>query len=147
MSDEIPIWRDINTVRLRGRLGRDPEFRTLANGGDVMSLRVATSEKWTDKKSGEKRERTEWHSISSFAEQHINAARQMKKGDRIELIGALQTREWTAPDGNKRYATEIVLGRWGASLVLVPEEERADAPRAERKPQVEPADIDDEIPF
>ena len=140
---EIPTWRDINAVHLRGRLGRDPEVRSTASGGSVVNFTLATSEKWKDKATGDKRERTEWHKVASFAENHVNTAASLKKGDRVELVGTLQTREWTDNSGGKRYTTEIVLRAWD-TFVMVPEEPR-DGARAAPKPASE--DIDDSIPF
>ena len=100
---------DLNRVLLVGRLGRDPELRTIASGADVAHLSVATSERWTDRASGEKRERTEWHRVVVFREGAVRFAREhLRRGDLVFVEGGLRTRRWTDQDGRERFTTEIV---------------------------------------
>lgn len=110
----------VNKCILIGHLGRDPEVRRLGNGDPVVSLRVATSESWRDKQSGERREKTEWHSVVIFNENIAKVAEQyLKKGSKVYLEGQLQTREWSDKDGAKRYSTEVVLQRYRGELTLL----------------------------
>ena len=109
----------VNKVILIGNLGRDPEARTFQNGGKVVNLRIATSETWRDKASGERREKTEWHSIAIFQEGLVRIAEQyLKKGSKVYIEGKLQTRKWEK-DGVDHYTTEIVLQGFGGSLVML----------------------------
>lgn len=109
-----------NKVIICGRLGADPEVRTFQNGGKVVNLRVATSETWKDKNTGEKRERTEWHSVSITNEGIAGIAeRFLKKGSEVLLEGQLETRKWQDQSGNDRYSTEVVLRPFNGSLTLV----------------------------
>ena len=108
----------INKVILVGNLGRDPESRSFSNGGKVVELRVATSESWKDRNSGEKKERTEWHTVKLFSEGLANVAeRYLRKGSKVYLEGQLQTRKWQDQQGQDRYSTEIVLQGFDAKLV------------------------------
>jgi single-strand DNA-binding protein len=110
----------VNKVILVGNLGRDPETRRLGNGDPVVNLRIATSESWRDKQSGERREKTEWHSVVIFNENLAKVAEQyLKKGSKIYVEGQLQTREWQDKDGQKRYSTEIVLQRFRGELTIL----------------------------
>jgi len=110
----------VNKVILVGNLGRDPESRTFQNGGKVVNLRVATSETWKDRASGERREKTEWHSVAIFNENLANTAeRYLRKGSKVYLEGQLQTRKWQGSDGQDRYTTEIVLQNFNGTLVLL----------------------------
>ena len=110
----------VNKVILVGNLGRDPETRRLANGDPVVNLRIATSETWRDKQSGERREKTEWHSVVIFNENLAKVAEQyLRKGSKVYVEGQLQTREWQDKDGQKRYSTEIVLQRYRGELTLL----------------------------
>ena len=145
MTDEIPTWRDINRVELRGRLGRDPEIRTVgASGFQVANLTIATSEKWTDKRSGEKKEQTEWHRVVvKFNDVAINTASNMAKGQRVRCVGKITTRKWTDNAGVEKYSTEIEVGRFG-ELELVPDDR--DPPQRQPKP-AGGGDLADEIPF
>jgi len=127
MTEEIPAWRDVNTVRLRGRIGRDPEVREM-HAGRLVNLSIATSEKWRDKRTGDLVERTEWHRVVVFNEELISVAEGLRKGERVELVGQLQTRKWSDQAGLERQSAEIVLRRFGSSLVVVLAEDRA-APR------------------
>jgi len=100
----------LNKVMLIGNLGADPEVRTFQNGGKVCNLRVATSENWKDRNTGERQERTEWHSVAIFNEGLAGVAeRYLKKGSKVYLEGQLQTRKWQDQQGNDRYSTEVVL--------------------------------------
>ena len=110
----------VNKVILVGNLGRDPESKSFQNGGKVVNLRIATSENWKDRSSGERREKTEWHSVAIFNENLANTAeRYLRKGSKVYLEGQLQTRKWQGQDGADRYSTEIVLQNFGATLVLL----------------------------
>lgn len=110
----------VNKVILVGNLGRDPETRRLANGDPVVNLRIATSETWRDKQSGERREKTEWHSVVIFNENLAKVAEQyLRKGSKVYVEGQLQTREWQDKDGQKRYSTEIVLQRFRGELTIL----------------------------
>ena len=110
----------VNKVILIGNLGRDPETRRLGNGDPVVNLRIATSESWRDKQSGERREKTEWHSVVIFNENLAKVAEQyLRKGSKVYIEGQLQTREWQDKDGQKRYSTEIVLQRFRGELTIL----------------------------
>jgi len=110
----------VNKVILIGNLGRDPEVRNTQQGAKVVNLRIATSESWTDKSSGERQERTEWHSVAIFNERLADVAEKyLRKGRKVYIEGSLQTRKWTDKDGQERYTTEVVLRRFGGELVLL----------------------------
>lgn len=110
----------VNKVILVGNLGRDPESRSFQNGGKVVELRIATSETWKDRQSGEKREKTEWHTVKIFSEGLANVAeRYLRKGSKVYLEGQLQTRKWQDQSGADRYSTEIVLQGFNAQMVLL----------------------------
>jgi single-strand DNA-binding protein len=110
----------VNKVILVGNLGRDPEVRRLGSGDPVVNLRIATSESWRDKQSGERKEKTEWHSVVIFNENLAKVAESyLKKGSKIYVEGQLQTREWQDKDGQKRYSTEIVLQRFRGELTIL----------------------------
>jgi len=110
----------VNKVILIGNLGRDPEVRTFQNGGKVCNLRIATSETWKDKNTGERREKTEWHSVAIFSEGLVRVAEQyLRKGSKIYIEGALQTRKWQDQSGQDKYSTEIVLQGFGSTLVML----------------------------
>lgn len=110
----------VNKVVLVGNLGKDPEVRNAQNGAKIVSLTMATSESWTDKASGERREKTEWHRVVIFNERIADVAeRFLRKGRKIYLEGALQTRKWTDQSGQDRYTTEIVVDRFRGDLVLL----------------------------
>jgi single-strand DNA-binding protein len=159
----------VNKVILVGNLGADPEVRRTQDGRPIVNLRVATSENWRDKNTGERREKTEWHRVVIFSEGLCRVAEQyLKKGSKIYLEGALQTRKWTDQQGVERYSTEVVLQGFNATLTML---DRAggggeagvdnggsdfgsSGPTAsrERKPAMAGAggrreDMDDEIPF
>jgi single-strand DNA-binding protein len=157
----------VNKVILIGNLGADPEIRRTQDGRPVANLRVATSESWRDKATGERRERTEWHRVVIFSEGLCRIAEQyLKKGSKIYLEGQLQTRKWTDPQGQERYSTEIVLQNFNGVLTMLdraggggelqdsgPADFGSAGPTArERKPVAAMAggrrdDLDDEIPF
>ena len=153
----------VNKVILIGNLGADPEVRSLPSGGKVVNMRVATTDTWRDKNSGERRDRTEWHNVVIFNENLGRVAEQyLRKGSKVYLEGALQTRKWQDQSGQDRYSTEIVLQNFNGQLVLL--DSRADnegsssfaGPRTEprgesRRPASAPAfqsgGMDDDIPF
>ena len=110
----------VNKVILIGNLGRDPEVRNFPNGGKVCNLRIATSENWKDRNTGERREKTEWHSVAIFNEGLVRVAEQyLRKGSKVYLEGQLQTRKWTDQQGVEKYTTEVVLQRYRGELTLL----------------------------
>ncbi len=110
----------VNKVILIGNLGRDPEVRTFQNGGKVCNLRIATSETWKDRTSGERREKTEWHSVAIFSEPLARIAEQyLKKGSKVYIEGQLETRKWQDQSGQDRYSTEVVLRPYRGELTLL----------------------------
>ena len=148
--------RGLNKVILIGNLGADPETRAMPSGTTVANLRVATSESWRDKNSGEQQERTEWHRVALFGRLGEVAAEYLRKGSQVYIEGSLRTRKWQDKQGNERYTTEIVANEM---LMLGGRSSGASAaaPEARDRP-VEPAapaesaarggsDFDDDIPF
>ena len=152
----------VNKVILIGNLGADPEIRHTQDGRPVANLRVATSESWRDKATGERRERTEWHRVVIFSEGLCRIAEQyLKKGSKVYLEGQLQTREWEDQSGQKRYTTEVVLQGFNSALTML--DSRASGERDQgaagdfgrASPMQQPsgsagsaaAELDDEIPF
>ena len=110
----------VNKVILVGNLGADPQSKSFQNGGKVVNLRIATSESWKDKMSGERKEKTEWHSVAIFNEGLANVAeRYLRKGSKVYIEGALQTRKWQDQSGNDRYSTEIVLQGFNSVLTML----------------------------
>jgi single-strand DNA-binding protein len=110
----------VNKVILVGNLGADPEVKSFQNGGKVCNLRIATSESWKDRSSGEKKERTEWHTVAIFSEGLAGVAeRFLRKGSKVYLEGQLRTRKWQDQSGNDRYSTEVVLQGPGAVLTML----------------------------
>lgn len=110
----------VNKVILIGNLGRDPEVRSFANGGKVVNLRIATSESWRDRNTGERKERTEWHSVAIFSEPLGKIAEQyLRKGSTVYIEGALETRKWQDQSGQDRYTTEVVLRPFSGNLTLL----------------------------
>lgn len=110
----------VNKVILIGNLGRDPESRSFQNGGKVVNLRIATSENWKDRATGERRERTEWHSVAIFNEGLARTAEQyLRKGSKVYIEGQLQTRKWQDQSGQDRYSTEVVLQGFNSQLVML----------------------------
>ena len=143
----------VNKVILVGNLGRDPEVRSTQGGTRIANLSVATSEGWTDKRSGERREKTEWHRVVIFNEHIVKVVEKyLEKGSKVYLEGALQTRKWTDNAGVERYSTEVVLQNFDGKLVMLgggsreqeDEPERAVSPRTQ---QASHSDDDREIPF
>ena len=154
----------VNKVIIIGNLGADPEVRRTQDGRPIVNLRVATSETWRDKSTGERREKTEWHRVVIFNEGLAKVAEQyLKKGSKVYLEGALQTRKWQDKDGNDRYSTEVVLQGFNSQLTMLDraggsssdDEFGSSGPSAsrERRPAMAGAgggkrdDMDDEIPF
>ncbi|MFD2237745.1 single-stranded DNA-binding protein [Aureimonas populi] len=110
----------VNKVILVGNLGADPEVRRLNSGDAVVNLRIATSESWRDRASGERKERTEWHNVVIFNENLVKVAEQfLKKGSKVYIEGQLQTRSWDDQSGQKRYTTEVVLQRFRGELQML----------------------------
>ena len=156
----------VNKVILVGNLGADPEIRTLNSGDRVANLRVATSETWRDKSSGERKEKTEWHRVVIFNENLCRIAEQyLKKGSKVYLEGSLQTRKWQDQSGQDKYSTEVVLQGFNGQLTMLDRagggggSEHAEGsdfgsagPTRERAPAMAGGggkrdDMDDEIPF
>ena len=110
----------VNKVIIVGNLGRDPESKSFQNGGKVVNLRIATSESWKDKMSGERKEKTEWHSVAIFNEGLANVAEKyLRKGSKVYIEGALQTRKWQDQSGADKYSTEIVLQGFNSTLTML----------------------------
>jgi single-strand DNA-binding protein len=159
----------VNKVILVGNLGADPEVRRTQDGKPIVNLRVATSDTWRDKNTGERKEKTEWHRVVIFSEGLAKVAEQyLKKGSKVYLEGALQTRKWQDKDGQDRYSTEVVLQGFNSNLTMLDGRAGGGAgssadnggefgspgPTASRKPAMAGAggggkrdDMDDEIPF
>lgn len=140
----------VNKATLIGHLGADPEIRRLPSGGTVASFRLATSESWRDKQTGERREKTEWHNVVVFNENLVRVIEQyVKKGSKLYVEGQLQTRKYQDKSGQDRYSTEIVLQGFNGSIVLL--DGRDSSASDDRKPAptrgAGRTDIDDEIPF
>ncbi len=156
----------LNMAIVSGRIGKDPEVKRFQNGDEIANFSVATSEVWTDKRSGDKREKTEWHNIKVQGEHFIKVVRQfLNKGDRVTITGKIETRSWEK-DGEKRYATEIVVGPFKGEIVLVEtknesgrgrdddrggrrdrDDRRCDDDRGRSTSRQSSNDLDDEIPF
>jgi single-strand DNA-binding protein len=161
----------VNKVILVGNLGADPEARTFSNGGEVVNLRVATSESWKDR-DGNRQERTEWHSVAIFNENLGKVAKNyLRKGSKVYLEGQLQTRKWQDQSGNDRYSTEVVLQKFRGELVLLDSREGGSGgsfasdeygasgfaggggggggskPQARPQPAAFDTDLDDDVPF
>lgn len=110
----------LNKVMLIGNLGADPEVRSFQNGGKVCNLRVATSETWKDRNTGERQERTEWHTVAIFSEGLVKVAENyLKKGSKVYIEGQLQTRKWQDQNGQDRYSTEVVLRGYNGTLTML----------------------------
>jgi single-strand DNA-binding protein len=151
--------RGINKVILVGNLGADPEVRYMPSGGAVTNIRLATSETWNDKQSGEKQERTEWHRVVFFGKLAEIAGEYLKKGSQVYVEGSIRTRKWQGQDGQDRYTTEIVanemqmLGGRGGSASFDEPSSRQSAPSRSQQSEpaggssMPPSDFDDDIPF
>jgi single-strand DNA-binding protein len=156
----------VNKVILVGNLGRDPEVRYSQSGTKIVNIRMATSESWKDKQTGERREKTEWHTVVIFNERLADVAEQyLRKGSKIYVEGQLQTHKWTGNDGQERYSTEVVLNRFRGELTMLdsrggsaPSRDDDAIPAAAPAgnggggnggggPDSGGADLDDEIPF
>jgi single-strand DNA-binding protein len=154
----------VNKVILVGNLGRDPESRSFQNGGKVVELRIATSESWKDRNSGERKEKTEWHTVKVFNEGLANVAeRFLKKGSKVYIEGALTTRKWQDQSGADRYATEITLQGFNSVLTMLDglaagdaggssasnrqADSRSSAGSADQSRSGFPDDLDDDVPF
>lgn len=145
----------VNKVILIGNLGADPEVKSFQNGGRIANLRIATSESWKDKATGERKERTEWHSVVLQSDGLVGVAeRYLRKGSKVYIEGHLRTRKWQDQSGNDRYTTEVVLTGFDAKLVML-DGSKGDGGQGARTTQA-PAgannsfptdDLDDEIPF
>ncbi|WP_312531004.1 single-stranded DNA-binding protein [Paracoccus sp. (in: a-proteobacteria)] len=110
----------VNKVILVGNLGQDPEVRNFPNGGKVANLRIATSETWKDRNSGERRERTEWHTVAIYSEPLVRVVEQyLRKGSKVYVEGQLETRKWQDQQGNDRYSTEIALRPFRSELHML----------------------------
>ena len=156
----------VNKVTLVGNLGKDPEIRNAQSGMKIVNLTVATSDSWNDKASGERKEQTEWHRVVIMNDRLAETAEKyLRKGSKVYLEGKLQTRKWTDQSGQEKYTTEVLLGRFGAEMVLLDrnpnssgggEDYAPRGPAAAKTParaassswDARPAmDMDDEIPF
>ncbi len=146
----------VNKVILVGNLGRDPEVRSFQNGGRVANLRIATSETWKDKQTGERKERTEWHTVAIMADGLVGIAEKyLRKGSKVYIEGQLETRKWQDQSGADRYSTEVVLRPYNGTLVLLDgrhgerDDGASDADRrgGGRSEGAGGRDLDDEIPF
>lgn len=133
----------VNKVILVGNVGKEPEIRQAKSGGPIANFSIATSEKWTDKSTGEHREKTEWHRVVVFGLLAGVVRDYVRKGSTLYVEGALQTRKWTDKDGADRYSTEVVLQGFRAALVLL------DGATGAREPEREPGvdSLNDDIPF
>ena len=110
----------VNKVILVGNLGADPEIRSLTSGDRVANLRIATSESWRDRQSGERKEKTEWHRVVIFNDNLVKVAEQyLRKGSKVYIEGAIQTRKWTDQSGQEKYSTEIVLQKFRGELTML----------------------------
>lgn len=148
----------LNRVQLIGNLGRDPEVRSLNNGGRVCTFSVATNESWKDKNTGEKQERVEWHNIVVFHDGLIGVIEKyLKKGSKCYIEGQMRTRKWQDTSGADRWSTEVVIAQFGGQLILLGDGGGRQAPspddygkpsHTQSKPQQSLAEeLDDEIPF
>jgi single-strand DNA-binding protein len=148
------MMASVNKVIIVGNLGRDPEVRSFQNGGKVCNLRVATSESWKDKTTGERKERSEWHSVAIMSEPIARIAEQyLRKGSKVYLEGQLETRKWQDQQGQDRYSTEIVLRPYNGTLTLLDKREGGERQQDDgqgggyQEPQVGYDDLNDEVPF
>lgn len=147
----------VNKVILVGNLGADPEVRRMPNGDPVVNMRIATSESWRDRNSGERKEKTEWHSVVVFNDNLAKVAEQyLRKGMKVYVEGSLQTRKWQDQSGQDRYSTEVVLQKFRGELQMLDarsSNDDAERDRAEARSQQQSGygqqqhELDDEIPF
>ena len=144
----------VNKVILVGNLGKDPETRSMQDGSKIVNFSLATSETWNDRSSGERKEKTEWHRVVVFNEHAAGfAEKYLRKGAKVYVEGALQTRKWTDKDGVEKYSTEIVIGKFKGELVSLDSKGGEAAPAQPSTQRNSPAtraardDLDEEIPF
>jgi len=140
----------LNQVQIIGNLGADPEIRSFANGGKVANLRIATSETWKDKATGERKEKSEWHTVAIFGDGLAGVAeRYLRKGSKVFVQGKLATRKWQDKDGNDRYSTEVVLQGPGAVLTMLDAAKVANGSGASgyTPPPADDFDDDSDLPF
>lgn len=144
----------LNQVQLIGNLGRDPDIRTTQSGGKIAGLSIATTESWTDRNSGERRERTQWHRVVIFSEGLADIVeRYLRKGSKVFVQGALQTREWTDQENVKRYTTEVALQPYNGKLIMLDGTNGrnggtgSETGRAGGGDEPPPGSLDDAIPF
>lgn len=138
----------LNKVQLIGNLGRDPEVRTMQAGGKVVNLSIATTESWTDKHSGERREQTEWHRIVIFSDGLAKVVeRYLHKGSKVYVEGSLKTRKWTDQNNEDRYSTEVVLQPYNGKLIMLDGSNGREASTGRPASAHTDGNIDDEIPF
>ena len=139
----------VNKVIIVGNLGADPEVRDLPSGQKVANLRVATSEQWTDSASGEKRERTEWHTVSVFDRNAAQYAQHyLRKGNKVYIEGRVETRKWQDQSGADRYSTEIIVNQIGGKLIgLSGGQEVRGVSDFDQAGYRQPPEIDDVVPF
>ena len=141
----------LNRVQLIGNLGQDPEIRATQKGDRIATLSIATSVSWTDARSGERKEKTEWHRAVIFSDGLAGVAEKyLKKGSKVFLEGSLQTRKWTDNAGVEKYTTEIVVQAYNGQLIMLgePNGQRSNSPRSDAPPASEAPYLDsDEIPF
>ena len=146
----------VNKVILIGNLGQDPEVKSFQNGGRIANLRIATSESWKDRATGEKKERTEWHTVVLQSDGLVGVAEKyLRKGSKVFLEGSLQTRKWTDKDGADKYSTEVVLQNFRGELVMLDTRgeggsamTRSSAASNDSAPgNFDRSEMDDEIPF
>lgn len=137
----------LNKCIFIGNLGRDPEVRTMQDGKKVANLSLAVSEKWKDKSTGERKERTEWVRVVIFGHLAEVAEKYLQKGSKVYVQGQMQTRKWTDKDGNEKYSTEIVLQGFNSELIMLDEKRGSDKPVADSGRATSRDVPDDEIPF
>lgn len=145
----------LNKVTLIGNLGKDPEVRTTQDGREIANLTLATSQSWKDKRTGERKERTEWHRIVCFSEGLVGVIKSyVKKGSKIYVEGQLQTRKWVDDNGVEKYSTEVVLQGYNATLILL-DGKKPDGTQSDDTQYTDPSkyqnipkfDLDAEVPF
>jgi single-strand DNA-binding protein len=126
MEGSLKMAGSLNKVMLIGNLGADPEIRSFSNGSKVANLRIATSESWKDKATGERKEKTEWHTVAIFSDGLVSVCeRYLKKGSKVFIEGKLATRKWQDQNGNDRYSTEVVIQGMGGTLAMLDAVERS----------------------
>ena len=150
----------VNKVILIGNLGQDPEVRSFQNGGKIANLRIATSETWKDRNTGERRERTEWHTVAIYSEPLVRVAEQfLRKGSKVYIEGQLETRKWQDQSGQERYTTEVLVDSFTCVMQMLggngggKQQGASGQPRPTQQPAQSPAyteppiDYDDDLPF